>query len=127
MNKALGYLGLAARAGQVCVGAEDCAKQLRRRRGGLVIALGGLLLSPGRGLGLLLGSGGLRLGRIREYLRDTLHLVVLGQVLKDNAQLLVLKNLHMVLGSGSVLGQYLHNDLRGDAEILRHLMHSVFH
>ncbi len=38
MNKALGYLGLAARAGQVCVGAEDCAKQLRRRRGGLVIA-----------------------------------------------------------------------------------------
>ena len=38
MDKALRYLGLAVRAGRLVVGAEDCARELRRRRGGLVIA-----------------------------------------------------------------------------------------
>ncbi len=38
MDKALGYLGLAARAGRLVVGAEDCAKALRRSKGGLVVA-----------------------------------------------------------------------------------------
>ena len=38
MDKALRYLGLAERAGKVVVGAEDCAKELRRGKGGLVIA-----------------------------------------------------------------------------------------
>lgn len=37
MDKALRYLGLAARAGKLAVGAQDCVKQLRRGRG-LVIA-----------------------------------------------------------------------------------------
>ena len=38
MDKALGYLGLAAKAGKLVVGAEDCGKQLRRRKGGFLIA-----------------------------------------------------------------------------------------
>lgn len=37
MDKALRYLGLAVRAGRLIVGAEDCAKQLRRSRGGLLV------------------------------------------------------------------------------------------
>ena len=37
MDKALRYLGLAARAGRVTVGTEDCAKRSRRERGGLVV------------------------------------------------------------------------------------------
>ena len=38
MDKALRYLGLATRAGKLAVGAQDCEKQLRQSRGGLVIA-----------------------------------------------------------------------------------------
>ena len=38
MDKALGYLGLAARAGKLKIGAEDCAKELRRGRGSLLAA-----------------------------------------------------------------------------------------
>ena len=38
MDKALGYLGLAARAGKLKTGAEDCAKELKKRKGGLLIA-----------------------------------------------------------------------------------------
>ena len=38
MDKALGYLGLAARAGKLRTGAEDCAKELKRRRHGLLVA-----------------------------------------------------------------------------------------
>lgn len=37
MDKALGYLGLAAKAGQLAVGAEDCAKVLRGRKGRLLV------------------------------------------------------------------------------------------
>ena len=38
MDKALRYLGLAAKAGRLTVGAEDCAKALRGRKTGLLIA-----------------------------------------------------------------------------------------
>ena len=38
MGKALGYLGLAARAGKLKIGAEDCAQQWRRERRGLLAA-----------------------------------------------------------------------------------------
>ncbi len=37
MDRALGYLGLAARAGRLIVGAEDCARQ-PRRHGWLLVA-----------------------------------------------------------------------------------------
>ena len=38
MDKALRYLGLAARAGRLALGAEDCAKALNGRKGALLIA-----------------------------------------------------------------------------------------
>ncbi len=38
MDKALGYLGLAARAGRLAVGAEDCADRLRRGVPGLLVS-----------------------------------------------------------------------------------------
>ena len=38
MDKALRYLGLAAKAGRLIVGAEDCAKELKKRKIGLLIA-----------------------------------------------------------------------------------------
>ncbi len=38
MDKALGYLGLAARAGRLAVGAEDCAGRLRANAKGLLVA-----------------------------------------------------------------------------------------
>ena len=38
MDKALGYLGLAARAGRLAVGTEDCADRLRRGVPGLLVA-----------------------------------------------------------------------------------------
>ncbi len=38
MDKALRYLGLAARAGRLTVGAEECARSLRERKGRLLVA-----------------------------------------------------------------------------------------
>ncbi len=38
MDKALGYLGLASRAGKLKLGAEDCAKELGRCQHGLLAA-----------------------------------------------------------------------------------------
>ena len=38
MDKALRYLGLAAKAGRLAVGTEDCAKALNGRKGALLIA-----------------------------------------------------------------------------------------
>ncbi len=38
MDKAMGYLGLAARAGKLTIGAEDCAAAMKKRRGGLLVA-----------------------------------------------------------------------------------------
>ena len=98
------------------------------------LGLGGLRLLIARLLGLrlrvllllrlrllLLGLGAL--GKDRG---DAADLVVLGQILKNEAQLPILQHLHMVLGGLGILGQDLRNILRGDAEVLRHLMHSVF-
>ena len=55
-----------------------------------------------------------------------LHLVVLGQIVENNGQLPLLQDLHVVLGGGRVLGQDLRDGLGGQAEVLGHLMHSVF-
>ena len=52
--------------------------------------------------------------------------MILGQPVKDDGQLPVRQHLHMVLGSRAVLGQDLRNGLGGEAEVLRHLMDSVF-
>ena len=38
MDKALRYLGLAVKAGRLIIGAEDCAKALKCRTRGLLIA-----------------------------------------------------------------------------------------
>lgn len=38
MDKALGYLGLAARAGRLVIGAEDCAGRLRKGGAGTLVA-----------------------------------------------------------------------------------------
>ena len=40
MDKALRYLGLAVKAGRLIIGAEDCAKTLKGRTRGLLIAAG---------------------------------------------------------------------------------------
>ena len=79
----------------------------------------------------LLGGGLLRLlllrfGALGEDHRDAAHRVVLGQILKDQAQLPVLQHLHMIFGRFGVLGQDLRDLLCGHAEVLGHLMHSVF-
>ena len=37
MDKALRYLALAAKAGKLIVGAEDCAKTIKRNRGNLLV------------------------------------------------------------------------------------------
>ena len=62
-------------------------------------------------LGLLLLGGGL---------------VLLGEILKNQGELRVVKHLHVVLGGLGVLGQNLRDGLGGKAEVLGHLMHSVF-
>ena len=90
---------------------------------GLLLGLGlpGGRLLPGR-LRLLLG----RLGGVGVDRLDAGDLVVLGQALKDQRQLPIPQNLHMVFGRLGILGQNLRDLLGGDAEVLRHLMHSVF-
>ena len=83
-----------------------------------LVVLLGLLLR----LRLLL----LGLGALGKHRGDAGDLVVLGQILENERQLPILQHLHMVLGGLGILGQDLRNVLCGDAEILRHLMHSVF-
>ena len=89
----------------------------------LLLALGLVVLL---GLLLLLRLLGLGLGALGKHRGDAVDLVVLGQILKDEAELPILQHLHMVLRRLGILGQDLRNVLRGNAEILRHLMHSVF-
>ena len=92
-----------------------------------------LLLGSGRSLaGLLLRRGSRLLlnGRmigLFEDLLQTLDLIVLGKVFEDNAQFLVLQNLHMILRSGGIVRQDLRDLLGSPSEILAHLMDSVFH
>ena len=86
----------------------------------LRLLAGGLLLSGGLRL-LFRRLGGIGVNRL-----DAGNLVVLGQTLKDQRQLPISQNLHMVFGRLGILGQNLRDLLGGDAEVLRHLMHSVF-
>ena len=71
-------------------------------------------------LGLLLGSGGscgsglgLLLGGIGENGLDAGNLIVHSQVIKDDRQLVLGQNLHVVLGSSCVLGQNFRDGLGG--------------
>ena len=122
-------LGLAAGAGLLL--------GLAALRGGGLLAVGGLLGGPA----LLVGGGGL-LGLLRGGLGglvvhilidggDGLHLIVLGQVFKDNGQLLLGQGLHVVLGGMSVLGEDVHDLLGGELlgamlEILCDLVDGIF-
>ena len=100
-----------------------------------LLRLGCLLrLLCGRGLGFrrfgLRGRGCLRLGlRLVRHFVELLQagrLMVLREILKDVVELVVLQHLHMIFRSGGIIRQDLRDLLRGHAEILRHLMHSVF-
>ena len=51
---------------------------------------------------------------------------MLCQVVEDQGQLMVRQDLHVVLGGLGVLRQDLRNGLGGKAEVLGHLVHSVF-
>ena len=105
--------------------------------GGGLLAMGGLLggsalLVGGWGLlGLLCGG----LGRLMVHILidggDGLHLVVLGEILKNNGKLLFGQGLHMVLGGMSVLGKDVHDLLGGELlgavlEILCDLVDGIF-
>ena len=57
VDKALGYLGLAARAGRLTVGTEDCVKESRRRTGGLIVAASDAGESALRQAAFLAGQG----------------------------------------------------------------------
>jgi len=109
----------------------------------LLAALSGLSLLGGGGLALrarllLLRRGGRRLpggsrrGGLRlliGLLEDDLDVgdgVILGQAVKDDGELPVRQHLHVVLRGRAVLGQDLRNGLGGEAEVLRHLVDSVF-
>ena len=101
----------------------------------LLLRLGSLLrLLCGCGFALgrsaLRGRGCLRLGlRLVRHFVELLQagrLMVLREILKDVVELVVLQHLHMIFRSGGIIRQDLRDLLRGHAEILRHLMHSVF-
>ncbi len=61
MDKALGYLGLAARAGRLTVGTEDCVKRSRRESGGLIVTASDAGDNALRQAAVLAGRGGARL------------------------------------------------------------------
>ena len=86
-------------------------------RGGLA---GGLCLFGGRFLRRLLLVG------VGEDHLDAGDRIVLRQVFKDQRELLICQRLHVVFGSLGVFRQDLRDGLGGKAEILRHLMDSVF-
>ena len=90
--------------------------------GNWLLARNGLLAGNRLGSGLLF----LLLVGVREDHLDAGHLVVLGQIVEDDGQLPVVQNLHVVLGRRGVFGQDLADGLGGQAEILCHLMDSVF-
>ncbi len=80
----------------------------------------GLLLCGSLCLGLRL-----RLGLHLEHLLKACHLVMLSHIFKDDIKLLVLKNLHMVLGRRHIVSKYLGYDLGSHPKILCDLMNSV--
>ena len=111
---------------------------LRRRcarlRGRLILRLcSGLIagLCGGSGLCRLccLGLCLLRLGLRRdvEDVLKTCHLIMLGHIIKDNIQLVILKDLHVILRRGDIVREYLRYHLGRDVKILRHLMYSVLY
>ena len=85
---------------------------------GLLAALGGLgRLCLGGGLGLPVHLG-------KDALQ-AVHLVVLGQILKDQGQLPVVQGLHVVLGRGRIFGQDVGDLLGVLTEVLGHLVHAI--
>ena len=57
---------------------------------------------------------------------DALHLVVLGQVVEDEGELVLLQGLHGILGGGGVLGEDVGDLLGGAAKVLGHVTDTVF-
>ena len=102
----------------------------------LLHRLGRLLLRLLRcrlcGLRRLLGRSGLRLGRLRllRLIRidggNAGDLIVLGQMLKNDGQLMILQRLHIALGRGGVFVQNFGNHLGGETKVPRHISYSVF-
>ena len=93
----------------------------RRAAGGLFLRGSvGFLLFRRLGGGLLL----LRFGG--EDLGNAADLVMLRQILKNEIQLGVLENLHMVLRRRGIVGEDLGNILGGHAKILGNLVNAVF-
>ena len=94
------------------------------------VGVGGLGAAVAGGSGSALALGLLLLGRLLIGVRkdglDAGHGMMLGQIIKNEGQLLIAQNLHVVLGRRGVTGQDLRDLLGGKAEILCHLMHSVF-
>ena len=80
----------------------------------------------------LLGRSGLRLGRLRllRLIRidggNAGDLIVLGQMLKNDGQLMILQRLHIALGRGGVFVQNFGNHLGGETKVPRHISYSVF-
>ena len=118
-------------------GALGLAPLLGRRLGRLGLLAVGRGRAPlgGRALPGRRGSGGRGLGRLRGLglvvdvgvdALHALHLVVLGQIVKDDGQLLLLQNLHMVLGGLGVFGQDISHVVGLHAKVLGHLVYTVF-
>ena len=84
------------------------------------------------GLRRLLGRSGLHLGRLRllRLIRidggNAGDLIVLGQMLKNDGQLMILQRLHIALGRGGVFVQNFGNHLGGETKVPRHISYSVF-
>ena len=113
-------------AGDVLLLLLGLSRLLRALGRGGALSPGGLLRGLGLGSGLLLLR--LRLLLHGGHAHQVLHgraLVLLGQVLENHGQLRVLKHLHVVLGRGGVLGQYLCNVLGGKAKVLGHLVNPI--
>ena len=98
---------------------------------GLLCRLCGLLRRSGLSLGSLglrrFHLGGFRLLRLVSINgSDIGNLVVLGQMLKYDGQLMVLQRLHVALGRSGILIQNFCDDLGGHTEVPRHISYSIF-
>ena len=103
-----------------------CALGLRLLLLALGLLHGRLCLRLDGGLRLLLGLCGRRgLRRRLKDLLQALRLVVLGHILKDHIQLRRLQDLHVVFRRRDIIRENLRDHLRGDVEILGHLVDSV--
>ena len=98
---------------------------------GLLCRLRGLLRRSGLSLGSLglrrFHLGGFRLLRLVGINGSNIgNLVVLGQMLKYDGQLMVLQRLHIALGRSGILIQNFCDDLGGHTEVPRHISYSIF-